>query len=147
MSWLWLCLYLFHFGLKVLFIKSCQPPVASIGNHLTLVYILYFSLMKWAFILKCLLTLRTRQRRPPDSSVHEILQAGILEWGCHVLLQGIFPTQESNPGFPHCGQTLYPLSHQGSPNIGGRKFATEIQVLKIISNQPFYDRLTKKQLR
>ena len=36
--------------------------------------------------------------------------------GCHFLLQGIFPTQGSNPGLPHCGQTLYPLSHQGSPN-------------------------------
>ena len=34
--------------------------------------------------------------------------------GCHFLLQGIFPTQGSNPGLPHCGQTLYRLSHQGS---------------------------------
>ena len=33
---------------------------------------------------------------------------------CHFLLQGIFPTQESNPGLPHCGQSLYRLSHQGS---------------------------------
>ena len=31
-------------------------------------------------------------------------------------LQGIFPTQGSNPGFLHCKQMLYPLSHQGSPN-------------------------------
>ena len=52
---------------------------------------------------------------PPGSSVHGILQAGILEWSCHVLLQGIFPTQGSNPGLPHHGQMLYPLSHQGSP--------------------------------
>ena len=35
--------------------------------------------------------------------------------GCHFLLQGIFPTQESNPGPPHGRQTLYCLSHQGSP--------------------------------
>ena len=34
---------------------------------------------------------------------------------CHFLLQGIFPTQESNPGTPHGKQTLYHLSHQGSP--------------------------------
>ena len=27
--------------------------------------------------------------------------------GGHFLLQEIFPTQESNPGLPHCGQTLY----------------------------------------
>ena len=25
--------------------------------------------------------------------------------GCHFLLQGIFPTQELNPGLPHCMQT------------------------------------------
>ena len=35
--------------------------------------------------------------------------------GCRFLLQGIFPTQGSNPGLPHCRQTLYCLSHQGSP--------------------------------
>ena len=34
--------------------------------------------------------------------------------GCHFLLQGIFPTQGSNLGLPHCRQMLYPLSHQGS---------------------------------
>ena len=33
------------------------------------------------------------------------------------LLQGIFPTQRSNPGLPHCRQILYQLSHQGSPGI------------------------------
>ena len=33
----------------------------------------------------------------------------------HFLLQGIFPTQGSNPGLPHCRQTLYHLNHQGSP--------------------------------
>ena len=40
--------------------------------------------------------------------------------GCHFLLQGIFPTQGSNPGFPYCRQTLYRLSHQGSPFISLR---------------------------
>ena len=34
--------------------------------------------------------------------------------GCHFLLQGIFLTQGSNPGLPHCRQTLYHLWHQGS---------------------------------
>ena len=31
--------------------------------------------------------------------------------GCHALLQEIFPTQGSNPGFSHCRQILYHLSH------------------------------------
>ena len=35
--------------------------------------------------------------------------------GCHALLQGIFLTQGSNLGLPHCRQILYRLSHQGSP--------------------------------
>ena len=30
------------------------------------------------------------------------------------LLQGIFPTQGSNPGLLHCLPILYQLSHQGS---------------------------------
>ena len=33
------------------------------------------------------------------------------------LLQGIFPTQKSNPGLPHWRQILYQLNHQGSPRI------------------------------
>ena len=32
-------------------------------------------------------------------------------------LQGIFPTQGSNPGLPHCRRILYQLSHKGSPII------------------------------
>ena len=35
--------------------------------------------------------------------------------GCHLLLQEIFLTQGLNPGLLHCRQTLYCLSHQGSP--------------------------------
>ena len=32
--------------------------------------------------------------------------------GSRSLLQGIFPTQGSNPGFPHCRRILYHLSHR-----------------------------------
>ena len=37
--------------------------------------------------------------------------------GSFSLLQGIFPTQRSNPGLPHCRQILYQLSHKGGPRI------------------------------
>ena len=37
--------------------------------------------------------------------------------GSHSLLQGVFLTQESNTGLPHCRQILYCLSHQGSPTF------------------------------
>ena len=64
---------------------------------------------------------------PTDYTVPGILQARILEWkekkkkrilewvACS-LLQGIFPTQESNPGLPHYRWILYQLSYQGSPD-------------------------------
>ena len=34
--------------------------------------------------------------------------------GCHTLIQGIVPTQGSNPGLLHCRQILYQLSRKGS---------------------------------
>ena len=50
----------------------------------------------------------------PGFSVHGILQARILEWVAIPFSRGIFPTQGSNPGLPHCRQILYHLSYQGS---------------------------------
>jgi len=43
--------------------------------------------------------------------------ARILDWGSLSLLQGIFPTQGSNPGLLHCRWIVYQLSHKGSPRI------------------------------
>ena len=37
--------------------------------------------------------------------------------GSRSLLQGVFLTQRSNPGLPHCWQILYQLSHQRNPRI------------------------------
>ena len=39
----------------------------------------------------------------------------------HSLLQGIFPTQGSNPGLQHCRLILYQLSHQGHHRREGWK--------------------------
>ena len=46
----------------------------------------------------------------PSSSVHGIFQAIHTGVGSHSLLQGIFPTQELDPGVPHCRWILYRLS-------------------------------------
>ena len=54
---------------------------------------------------------------PLGSSVHGDSPGKNTETGCHALFQGIFPTQGSNPGLPHCRQILYHLTHQGSPRI------------------------------
>ena len=54
---------------------------------------------------------------PPGSSVHGDSPGKNTRVGCHVLLQGIFPTQGLNPSLPHCRRILYHLSQQGSPRI------------------------------
>ena len=46
------------------------------------------------------------------SSVHGDSSGKNCGVGCHTLLQGIFPTQGSNPGLLHCRRILYCLSHQ-----------------------------------
>ena len=52
---------------------------------------------------------------PPGSSVHGILQARILEWVAHFLLQGTFLTQGSNPSLLHWQADSLPLSHPRWP--------------------------------
>ena len=57
----------------------------------------------------------------PDSSVHGILQARILEEDCHSLLQGIFLTQGLNPVLLcllHWQAGSLPLDHLGIPSTG-----------------------------
>ena len=51
----------------------------------------------------------------PGCSVHGHFLGKNTGVVCHALLQGIFPTQGSNQGLPHCKWILYHLSHQGSP--------------------------------
>ena len=56
-----------------------------------------------------------QQHGPARLLVHEDSPGRNTGMGFHVLLQGIFPTQGSNPCLLHCRQIIYCLSHQGSP--------------------------------
>ena len=56
---------------------------------------------------------------PPGSSVHGDSPGKNTGVGCHAFLQGMFPTQGSNPGLLHCRWILYHLSQQGSPKMLG----------------------------
>ena len=60
-------------------------------------------------------SLRTHGCSPPGSCVYGHSSGKNPGVGRHALLQGIFPTQGSNPGLPERRQILYCLSHQGSP--------------------------------
>jgi len=54
------------------------------------------------------------------------------------LLQGIFPTQGSNPGLPHCRWILYQLSHKGSPRI------LEWVVISFSTHYGYYEQIEHK---
>ena len=63
----------------------------------------------------CLTLCNPMDCSPPGSSVYVILQARILEWGLHSLLQGIFMTQVLNAGLLHCRQILPWSEPPGKP--------------------------------
>ena len=68
----------------------------------------------------CLTLRNTEDCSPPGSSVHGDPPGKNTGVGCHALLQGIFPTQGSSPGLPHCRRILYSLNHQGRGELGSR---------------------------
>ena len=73
----------------------------------------------WA-VLSCSVVsncLRPHELQPTRLLIHRDSPDKDTRKGSHALLQGIFPTQGSNPGLPCCRQILYHLSHQGNPRI------------------------------
>ena len=86
-------------------------------------YIFFF---KFYFIFNW--KLKKKKHKKSHSVVSSSLQAHELysPWdslgqntgvGSFSFLQGIFLTQGSNPGIPHCKRILYQLNHHGSPRI------------------------------
>ena len=64
-------------------------------------------------LLSCIQSLQPQALSSPWNSPGQNTGVGSLS-----LLQGIFPTQRSNPGLPYCRQIPYQLSHKGSPQRG-----------------------------
>jgi len=73
-------------------------------------------------------SLRPHGLYSPWNSLGQNTEVGTLS-----LLQGIFPTQGSNPGLPHCRRILYQLSHKGSHRLNAipiklpMTFSTELE--------------------
>ena len=61
---------------------------------------------------------------PPGFAVHGDSPGENTGVGCQALLQGIFPTQGSRPGLPHCRRILYQLRQQA---LGKWKFIAKEQ--------------------
>ena len=48
---------------------------------------------------------------------------------CHFFLQGIFPTQGSNPGILHCRQMLYCLSYHTKASVYSTRIPIKLRVV------------------
>ena len=70
----------------------------------------------------------------PDSSVHA--NSPGKNTGSHALLQGVLPTQGSNPGLLHYRQILYHLSHQGS--LSQRVLPSFEKILAVPTSRPWH---------
>ena len=107
-----------HFLLQGIFLtQGLNPcllkPHALAGGFFTTGTIWEAQKVKLKVAQLCL-TLQPHGHAPPGFSVHDILQAGILEWVAMPSSRGL-----SDPGIEpsllHCRQILYHLSHWGSP--------------------------------
>ena len=92
-----------------------HPTEATLGTHLKKARPLRPAACMCLVIQSCLTLCDPMDRSSPGSSVHGDFPSKNTGVGCHVLLQGIFPTQGSNPGLLSCRRILYHLNHQGSP--------------------------------
>ena len=80
----------------------------------------------------CLTFCNPLDSSPPGASGHGILQARILEWVSISFSRGIFLTQGLNPGFLHCRQVVYYLSHQRS--LSSVQFSSVAQSCPTVCN-------------
>ena len=92
--------------------SSGHSPCLTFFRPCTLGALLLYAVLNQSVV--CLTLWDPMDCSPPGSSVHGDSPGKNTGVDCHPLLQGIFPTQGSNPRLLHCRQILHHLSHQGS---------------------------------
>ena len=108
---------------SIVFVILCATPVSLTQNVFFANSQMYVDVLLSVCVLSCFshvllfVTLWTVAARLPCPWDSPGKNSGV---GCHALLQGIFPTQGSKPGLPHCRWILYHLNL--SP-----KFSKELQ--------------------
>ena len=107
--------------------KALSATVSLFSFFLLSILAFSFSHRKWKWS-RSIVSDSLQPYGLPYSSIHTIFQARVLEWVAISFSRGSSrprdPTQGSNPGLPHCRQTLYHLSHQGSPNCCQKQLHT-----------------------
>ena len=103
---------------------SWQAALHGFAKNQIRLTVLYFDFCGvWRYAVLCLVGQSSPTLCDPidcswtGSSVDGDSPGKNTEVGCHALLQGIFPTQGTNPSLPHCRWIFYHLRHQGSPWI------------------------------
>ena len=85
---------------------NIQAYLYICGIYIYICIFVYYE--KWKLLSRVWLV-ATHRQYSPRNSLGQNTGVGSLS-----RLQGIFPTQGSNPGLPHCRWILYQLSHKGS---------------------------------
>ena len=108
----------YHF-FKLIFvgIEKCSQYIGRTEIDKTACSIFFHIEKNWIYVINVCMVLKVTQscptlcdpldHSPPGSSVHGDSPSKNTGMGCLFLLQGIFLTQGSNPGFLHCRQILY----------------------------------------
>ena len=99
------CKVIFHCGFDLHF-----PDGNDFEHLLMCLLVICLCSLKWKLLSLVWLFVTPWTLYSPWNSPGQNTGVGSLS-----LLQGILPTQGSNPGVPHCRQILYQLSHEGSP--------------------------------
>ena len=115
-SRIWIHTWRLHFihRYSAIFSVRFQHPVIIESNICLYCFLYLMGSILCLFAHSCLTLHDPMVCSLPGSSVHGDSPGKNTREGCHVLLQGIFPTQGLNPGLQHCRQILYHLSHQGN---------------------------------
>ena len=111
-----------HLGIEPISSELADRSYTTVppGKHLEGIKIeILIWLRKWKSLSHVWLFVTSPASLPPTHGLYSLWNSpgqntGV---GSHSLLQGIFPTQGSNPGLPHCRQILYQLSHREAQTI------------------------------
>ena len=106
------CLYLssvYHLCLSLVFMFSL--PLSVLRNWFMWLWV------KMLVFQSCPILCNPMDCSPPCSSVYGDSPGKNTGVSCHSLLQGVFPTQGSNPSLLHCRQSLFHLSYQESTYV------------------------------
>ena len=115
-------------GLSLHFVSRGSPRFTLVQLYSFLMVWKHYTFNESYSVVMCN-SLRPHRLYSPSNSPGQ--NTGV---GSCSLLQGIFPTQGSNPGLPRCWPILYQLSRKGSPHFTYKWAVMDDQGLRLSSS-------------